>query len=102
MQILSWIQDWYKRHCNESWEHSYSLRIESLDNPGWRVEIDLEDTELEGMVIEYKLIEKSKGDWYGLKIEDNVFHAAGDPAKLQFLLEKFKEIAMSAEKGRPA
>ena len=95
MEILTWIQDWYKKHCDEDWEHSYGLKIESLDNPGWQVKIDLADTELEGTVIEYELIENSDSDWYGWKIENNIFHAAGDPDKLQLLLEKFKEIAMA-------
>lgn len=95
MNILSWIQDWYKEHCNESWEHSYGLTIESIDNPGWQVKIDLSETELEGVVIEYELIENSDSDWYGLKIENNIYLAAGDPGKLEFLLEKFREIVIS-------
>ena len=43
--------------------------------------------------MEYQLIEKSETDWYGLRIDNDIFHAVGDPDKLQFLLEKFKEIA---------
>lgn len=102
MEILTWIQDWYKERCDENWEHSYGLKIESLDNPGWQVKIDLSDTVLDGTVIEYQLVEKSETDWLGWKIENNVFHAAGDPNKLQLLLEKFKEIAVNAEMKKPA
>src|SRR5687767_10746727 len=91
MEILQWIQEWYKKQCDGNWEHSYGIKIESLDNPGWQIKIDLEGTELEGYEIKYTLIEKAPDDWYGLKIEENIFHAAGDPNKLIFLLEKFKE-----------
>lgn len=47
MNSLKWIQDWYIKQCNEEWEHSYGIRIESLDNPGWALQISLLDTDLE-------------------------------------------------------
>ncbi|MFK0239099.1 Imm53 family immunity protein, partial [Streptomyces vinaceus] len=30
------------------WEHEWGVKIATLDNPGWTVEIDLEETDLEG------------------------------------------------------
>jgi hypothetical protein len=39
MNELRQIQDWYKSQCNGEWEHSCGLSIETLDNPGWRVQI---------------------------------------------------------------
>ena len=93
MNIMEWLSQWYKDKCNGEWEHLNSIKIESLDNPGWQIKIDLENTELEGYDIKYSLIEKSPNDWYGLKIQNNVFHAAGDTNKLLFLIEKFREIS---------
>lgn len=43
-----WIQKWYQAQCNGDWEHSYGIIIETIDNPGWSITIDLETTELEG------------------------------------------------------
>ncbi len=34
-------------HCDGDWEHSYGITIDTLDNPGWKVSIDLSDTLLE-------------------------------------------------------
>lgn len=99
METLSWIQGWFKSHCNGNWEHSYGIKIETLDNPGWQVKIDLEGTDLEGTVTPYELIEKSDNDWYGYKIQDSVFHAAGDPDKLGVLLELFRGIAEAKTSG---
>lgn len=60
----------------ESGSTSYGFMIESLDNPGWQVRINLTETELEETVIPYESVETSENNWYGYKIENNVFHGA--------------------------
>jgi hypothetical protein len=32
---LNELQVWYGAQCNGSWEHTYGIKIETLDNPGW-------------------------------------------------------------------
>jgi hypothetical protein len=27
--------EWYTKQCNGDWEHSYGIRIDTIDNPGW-------------------------------------------------------------------
>jgi hypothetical protein len=44
MNELRLLQDWYQSQCNEDWEHSFGVKIDTLDNPGWMVKIDLNDT----------------------------------------------------------
>ena len=70
MEILQWVQQQYEQQCDGDWEHSYGIKIESLDNPGWIIKIDLEDTKLEGYSIDFNLIERSENDWYDIKIEN--------------------------------
>jgi len=48
MNVLAELQRWYESQCNEDWEHQYGVKIDTLDNPGWSVIIDLDDTDLEG------------------------------------------------------
>ncbi len=48
MDILQWLQQWFSSQCDGGWEHSYVIIIDTLDNPGWCVRIDLRGTELEG------------------------------------------------------
>lgn len=90
--LLNWLQNWYKTNCNGDWEHTYGIKIETLDNPGWSVVVDLKETNLEHLTREYTLIENSDDDWYALSITDSRFEASSDPSKLEFLLYKFKEI----------
>src|SRR5664280_3839686 len=47
MNELQQLQGWYESQCDGDWEHTYGLRIETLDNPGWSLTVDLEDTDLE-------------------------------------------------------
>ncbi len=44
--MINWLENWYSSQCDGSWEHFYGIKIETLDNPGWAVEIDLCETEL--------------------------------------------------------
>ena len=32
--MLEWLMNWYESNCDGDWEHSYGVKIESLDNPG--------------------------------------------------------------------
>ena len=40
-----WLQQWYYGHCNGDWEHGSGIHIDTLDNPGWSITINLEDTD---------------------------------------------------------
>jgi Immunity protein 53 len=35
------LEKWYRARCNGDWEHQWGVEIGTLDNPGWRVHIDL-------------------------------------------------------------
>lgn len=44
MKELSWLEQWFKSQCDGEWEHTYGIKIETLDNPGWELQIELQDT----------------------------------------------------------
>jgi hypothetical protein len=93
---LERIQNWYESNCNGDWEHSYGIKIENLDNPGWMVTLDLEDTFLEEVgfePIEYQKDEEN--DWIHCKKSEQKFKAVGGPQKLDELLEVFLNWAES-------
>lgn len=85
------ISKWFLEQCDGDWEHEYGIKIETLDNPGWHITIDLQFTSLESLAIEER-VDNSEDDWYFLEIKNNQFTAAADPMKLNFILEKFVEI----------
>ena len=87
MTNIELIQEWYKNQCNGDWEHEYGVKIETLDNPGWIVSIDLVDTFLQGF--EYQYSKKDEEDWIELVSDGEVFRGVGDFLKLDEILDKF-------------
>ncbi len=88
--MIEWLQSWFESQCDEDWEHEYGVRIETLDNPGWCIRIDLAYTDWEGIDLSGSLVERSEHDWYLVRIENNEFYGVSDPSKLGFLIEQFK------------
>lgn len=71
------LQQWYQNECNGDWEHSFGIAIETLDNPGWLVSIDLEETPWAGTVIPLVRRDKSDSDWVQYEFADTKFKGGG-------------------------
>ena len=89
------LSNWYRSNCNGDWEYDYGIKIETLDNPGWRVEIEFAGTDLFAKDVAWSLTELSGDDWFGFKVEDGTYIASGDPSKLEFLIEHFFTIVQA-------
>jgi len=95
MELLQRIQRWYTINCNGDWEHSYGLSVwhgisvQTLDNPGWIVSIDLKDTCLDASALPYVLHERSTVNWFGYKVEKEKFEGVGGPENLSEILAYF-------------
>jgi hypothetical protein len=95
MENFALLQQWYLSQCDEDWEHMYGVRIETLDNPGWTVEIDLANTELEGRPFDpihygiFEDAETSGNEWISCEVENNKFSGAGGPLKLGEIINVF-------------
>lgn len=82
------LQQWYESQCNGDWEHQYGISIESQDNPGWRVEIDLKETRFAGIPFQ-RLEERDATRWLLCWIEKDKFIGAGDPTQLSEIIRRF-------------
>lgn len=90
MEITEWLVSWYKTNCDGDWEHTYGIKIDTLDNPGWSFKVDLLDTIYEGKKIYLKVSDNDE-DWYEIHSDGELFTGFGDPSKLQLLMNLFKE-----------
>ena len=93
MDELSWLSHWYYRHCDGDWEHDNGVKIDTLDNPGWTISINLESTELEFEEFNAVELERSENDWIHCRIEENKFRIACGPLNLSEALKIFREWA---------
>ena len=89
MDILLWLQNWYQQNCDGYWEHLYGIKIDNIDNPGWRVQIDLEDTPYEDKF--FHKIERENGEsWLVCEKKDTKFKGYGSDGNLYEILNIFK------------
>ena len=91
MDTIKWIQEWYKSNCDGYWEHMYGLKLTTLDNPGWAVEIDLSDTNVEEKAFERIQYDNGDEDWILCYVKDGVYNGNGDPDKLLEIFAIFKK-----------
>jgi len=110
MNAIIELQNWFKAQCNGEWEHKLGVEIETCDNPGWIVNIDLKDTSLESRKFEViaknvsqKWIDQAMGkvsapyeceeplspDWMLCFVKDGKFNGAGGLTKLEEILITF-------------
>lgn len=92
---LTLLERWYARQCDGDWEHCFGVHIETLDNPGWSVRIELAETPLEGRALPRVKRERSEDDWVHCWVEDGVFNGAGGKLNLQEILQFFFEWAQA-------
>lgn len=87
---FKWLMTWYRAHCNGDWEHGAGLRIESIDNPGWAITINLEDTELENKKFEEIEVNNSEENWLICFVANSRFEGRCGPCNLLEVLRIFQ------------
>jgi len=90
------LQEWYAAQCNGDWEHSYGVRVDTLDNPGWILKVDLRGTEWEGLSLALDRRFVSDQDWMQFEIVDACYVACGDSSKLLPMIEAFIRLVWPA------
>jgi len=88
------LQDWYEAQCDGDWEHQYGVEINTLDNPGWMVKVDLAGTNLEGA--SFATVDethRSEDDWIYCEVRDGRFWGSGGTHNLLEILRLFRSWA---------
>jgi hypothetical protein len=93
--LLRDLQRWFARQCDGVWEHHHGVRIETCDNPGWWVKVDLSGTGLESRPFQ-RIAENvdAKGfqqgnRWLNCYVDGSVWNGVGDETKLSVILQSF-------------
>ena len=102
---LHGLMAWYRSQCDGEWEHRFGIRLETLDNPGWLLSVDLMDTDLQGRAMS----ELSEGcnpegcavspRWIHCTVRGNQFRGACDPDQLPRLLEHFDDFRAGSHRS---
>lgn len=89
--MIEWLEEWYLSNCDSDWEHCYGIKIGTLDNPGWTIDIDLTGTEIEQAEFVPLRIERTDNDWIHCSVKDGVFVGRGGPRNLKEILSIFRD-----------
>jgi hypothetical protein len=87
---IEWLEGWYQRNCNGDWEHTFGVKIETLDNPGWSVVIDLDETYLEGVPFDDVVDLDSGADWIHCTVDGTKWIGSAGPRGLGAILQVFR------------
>jgi len=100
---LARLQRWYRSNCDGEWEHAHGIQIQTLDNPGWLVDIELVETPLENVPFErieiggtddnFNEEGNTIGPWHECWRDDHAWHAGCDPESLERVLTIFLDWA---------
>jgi hypothetical protein len=85
-----WLQGWYASQCDGNWEHDRGISIETLDNPGWRLRIELAGTALDSVPFVRLEVHRAEHDWYVVWVEGSAFEAACGPLNLGDVIHIFR------------
>ncbi len=93
--------EWYRSQCDDWWEHQHGIKLDTLDNPGWMLTVDLIGTDLQGK----PMIELREGvsptahpvspRWIQCSVTDNQFRGACDPSQVARLFNVFNHFRCS-------
>jgi hypothetical protein len=96
---LTWLQGWYATQCNGDWEHEYGVSIETLDNPGWFLKIDLRGTSMGGLTFPRNEVHRGEHDWFIAGLVDDRFEVACGPLNLGEAIHQFRLWAAEPKRG---
>ena len=87
--LLLDLENWFASNCDGDWEHQLGVRIETLDNPGWSVDIDLQATAIQGETFLEVREDRDEYDWVRCWVDADVFKGRGGPKNLGEILRIF-------------
>jgi hypothetical protein len=87
--LIAILSEWYVEQCDGEWEHGAGISITTIDNPGWRLKINLRETAWQDAIFEKIALDKGESDWLQCFMKDGEFIGVGDPSKLGAILKSF-------------
>ena len=91
MSELERLQRWYADQCDGEWEHGHGITVETVDNPGLCLSIDLTGTSARLELGRSLEVERDDDDWYQIWVREERGHrcllAACGPLNLAEVVE---------------
>ncbi len=90
-----WLLKWYKNQCDIHTRIVDMIKIDTIDNPGWALEINLQNTLLKDQIFKKVKIDRTEDNWIFCCFRNYIFEAACGSLNLIECLANFREWATS-------
>ncbi|WP_205750881.1 immunity 53 family protein [Deinococcus sp. Arct2-2] len=91
IEDTEYLANWFADNCDGDWEHQQGIKIQTTDNPGWHIQVDLYDTDLENISFPFYTVGDIDTDGFGVRCEDFKFNAFGGANSLTQLIALFRK-----------
>lgn len=81
--LFTRLDAWYAEQCDGEWEHEFGIKIQTLDNPGWLIQVDLSGTGSEGATLPANLDEDESGTWVHSSADGTELRVACSPRAME-------------------
>jgi hypothetical protein len=89
--------EWFRDQCDGDWEHGHAIRLVTLDNPGWSLDVSLEGTSISGKTAPPTMVERTEHDWVFYETKNDFFRGRCGPGNLVEMLGLFLQFAEESE-----
>lgn len=90
---VQYLLDWYANNCNGDWGHEYGIKISTIDNPGWLIQVNLSETDISGRVMEPCTWEPEHGRWVRSWSNGEEFNVVCDVHSFDVAIGEFQKFA---------
>ena len=90
---LAFLTRWFAEHCDGDWEHDLGISLETLDNPGWALDVRIGDTSLQEIVMDWHRNDESDARWMHWRSTGETFEARCGASDLERALDAFRTFA---------
>ena len=88
---------WYRDRCNGDWEHQNGVKLVTIDNPGWSLDVNLIETSIAGKTAAAVSVTRSSEDWIFYELKEDLFRGRCGPGNLTEMLAIFLRLAEADE-----
>ena len=90
--VMERLINWYLKFCDGIWEHSQGIEISTIDNPGFRIKINLKGCGYNCSFfeeIDWECAENPEQDWIHCLMKDEIWYGYGSPNNFCKLISIF-------------
>lgn len=92
------LEGWYAARCDGVWEHDHGVRIDTIDNPGWSLVVDLDSEEAMRLGHCEAKFNRAPDNWIACAVSGSRFEGYGGPSNLRDIIGVFLDWVQAGER----